>query len=210
MNVDSIVLLSRYLKAFGAVFLIVSAIEILPEIFEGEVFQIIFHPIEYGPSTIELLGTIKHIIFGFIFLSLSNGLAKKEKWAFISSLIIFCANLFFNLFYLIFRFSQSLESLLSILGVLLNGYFLYLLMLGKETFPKESHPSFFTKPAFIVFIIGIGYIIFSPFLEEIIMFYHQRAVAPLIEEMIKEVTPFLKERYPYWEEIIKKILPDLN
>jgi len=169
-------LLSRYLKAFGVVFLIIAILEFLSEIQLEEIFQAIIHPIKHGSSTLKILGFVKELIIVFIFLFLSNGLKKGERWIYFLCLFIFCYNILSALIEVIFNFSfQSIDSLSSIFILATNIYFLYLLEFEKHYFfKKESLSSLFKKPAFIIFIIGIVYIIIFPIVEEFISYLYYK------------------------------------
>ena len=140
--------LAGILRFFGWVSIVIGFLFFIPAVLTQTV------------SWLLSLSTAQRIISGLVFLSLAQGLSKKEKWAFFIGFIVF--SLFFlqsilEIFFAGFSFALVISIGFDIL-------FFFLLIKGKQQFieqPKEIISQWFRKPYFIIVVVGtiISYII---------------------------------------------------
>lgn len=170
--IDFIAKLSVWLRYVSLFFLLVGILGFL----SGE------YDFRFTDNIINFIENFQLIFIGLIFLSLSNNLIKKERWAFYSLVFLCCLIIFLHVTVLIFTFSfQSLGSLLSIIFVGVTIYWMYLLINGRRFLieqPKEKISQWFHKPAFIfVIVITIG-LLAGEFAKFFIKIYYEIYIEP--------------------------------
>ncbi len=144
----SIETLSRLLRFFGWLGIAIGFLFLIPDILSRTV------------SLLLGLSTAQQFLNGIVFLSLAQGLSKKEKWAFYIGFIIFSLFLFQTIVKIFF--AEFSFVLVTVLGIQI--FFLFLLIKGKQQFieqPKEKISQWFRSSYFIVVVAGtlISYII---------------------------------------------------
>lgn len=133
--------LSRLLRFFGWLSIAIGFLFLIPAILSQTV------------SLLLGLSNAQRFLSGIVFLSLAQGLSKKEKWAFYIGFIIFSL---FLLQSIVKTFFAEFSFVL-VISFGIQIFFLFLLIKGKQQFigqPKEKIFQWFRKPHFIVVVAG--------------------------------------------------------
>jgi len=152
----SIEVLSKTLKFFGWLIIAIGFFNLIQVILQHTV------------SLLSSLSNIGMILWGVVFLCLSYGLSKIERWAYYVGLIVFCLGIILvTISALIFLFSHlsELASATNIFYIVVYIFvisiyinLLLLLLKGKKLFieqPPEKISNWFRKPFFIIATVGI-------------------------------------------------------
>jgi hypothetical protein len=138
---DTINILSSILKFFGWLSILIGLLLSL---------QLLGNATE---PLLLILSNFQMIVGGIVFLSLSRGLSKREKWSFYISFIIFSIYLLQS----IIKFFY-IESSFSLIVGIIELASLFLLIIGREQFikqPKEQISQWFRRKYFIIAVTGI-------------------------------------------------------
>ena len=104
-------------------------------------------------STLQLASSVQRLLSGAMFLFLANGLTKKEKWAWYSSLVItILVAVAVLLEIVIFEFQVAFLLEFGFLGLSL-----VLLFKGRDIFiiePKETFSQWLNKKSFVIVLIS--------------------------------------------------------
>jgi len=152
-SIEAIGALSQILKFFGWFSIAIGFLFFIHAIFT---------------QTISLwlsLSSVQQVIGGLVFLSLAQGLSRKEKWSFYVGFVIFTLFLIQHIVE-IFFFGISF---VLIVATGINIFSLFLLIKGQQLFteqPKEKVSQWLHKPHFIMVVVGvlISYLIMGGFL----------------------------------------------